>query len=262
MMVCRAVICALHQYDEKEAWEPLPLAHELAKGLASQFEGHGISVEHKELIQGGDNAKLGSTLDTWFRKGAQKNDVLILYWTGHGHRDRELYLVSRNSPPDGLSDANAVSAETIGKLVSHSNSNKILVVLDTCYSGAGADDLARAFAAKVGLRTFSPDQQRTVAVIASAHALEQANEGDFGAAFQKVLFDPQADRLWSDADKYIHSEFLARAISNSVQHSGISPQYKCCEPRLVPHLNGESVNVGDGYEEVTIFGRADHRNPG
>jgi putative transposase len=36
----------------------------------------------------------------------------------------------------------------------------------------------------------------------------------------------------------------------------------CSAPRLVPHLNGESVIEGEDDAQIEIHGRTDHRDPG
>lgn len=93
-----------------------------------------------------------------------------------------------------------------------------------------------------------------IAVIASAHPLEKAQEGMFCNALRSVLFDPIAVRLWSDEDEYIHSEFLARAVSKLLPSDVSRPGYKAdgTGQDFVPNPRYRPGLVAEGVEERAL----------
>jgi hypothetical protein len=78
-----------------------------------------------------------------------------------------LYLVASNSDKDPFSGFKAVAAEELGKEIARSKAKKILVILDTCFSGEGAANIADAFARVMAMRMRMrvPGHQKAVAVI-------------------------------------------------------------------------------------------------
>src|SRR5262249_54779464 len=120
----------------------------------------------------------------------------------------------------------AIEAGALGAVIANCKADKVLVILDTCYSGQGAAHIATAFARVLATRVPMPGRERAIAVIASAHPLEKAQEGFFCNALGSVLCEPSAPRKWSDEDEYIHSEFLASAVSKLLPVDASKPEYK------------------------------------
>jgi Caspase domain len=141
LTLAHALLVAVPRYDDP-AYPPLGKAYGAARALAEVFARGGYSHAHPELLEGGDSKSIGNTLDDWFRT-AGKADVIVLYWAGHGKRDGDGYfLVTRNSPASNLTGWNSLSASDLGSAVAKSPAEKVLILLDTCYSGAGAGEIA------------------------------------------------------------------------------------------------------------------------
>jgi WD40 repeat protein len=244
-MRSEALIIAQPTYTQ---WEPLPRAAEAARGLADGLRKHGYVVGHTDLLGGSDKQGAEQALADWF--GSVSEDArLVLFWTGHGCSDGGHYLVCRNSPRTGLTAFNAIDASNLGPALANCKAEKILVILDTCYSGHGAAEIASAFSRILATRVPIPGRERAIAVIASAHPLETACEGMFCNTFRSVLFEPNVRRLWSDEDECIHSEFLARAMGKLLPGDVSRPEYKAdgigqdfiINPRYRPGLVAEVV---------------------
>jgi formylglycine-generating enzyme required for sulfatase activity len=82
-------------------------------------------------------------------KNANQIDTIVIYFSGHGHYDDltgELYLLSQNTKPNSLL-ATAISFDFINRCIKHSSCKTIIIIIDSCYSGAadlnlkGKDDL-------------------------------------------------------------------------------------------------------------------------
>jgi hypothetical protein len=208
-----------------EQWEKLPYAAEAARALADSLASNGYTVAGADLLDGSDKHHAEEALANWFGS-VPRDGHLILFWTGHGALDGGHYLVCRNSPRSGLTAFNAIDASNLGPVIANSHAEKILVILDACYSGHGASEIASSVARILALRTPAPGQERAIAVIASAHPLEKAREGIFCGAVRSVLFEPKTPRLWSEKDAFIHSEFFARAIGKLLPSDVSRPEYK------------------------------------
>ena len=76
----------------------------------------------------------------------QKNDLVLLYFSGHGIRDDKgrLYFATRITCKDSqgkLVKAKAVPASFVHDIMSNSKSKHQVVILDCCFSGAFAEGL-------------------------------------------------------------------------------------------------------------------------
>jgi formylglycine-generating enzyme required for sulfatase activity len=69
----------------------------------------------------------------------KRSDLLLLYYSGHGIRDAhgDLYLATRDTEMD-IAGATALDAAYVRKQIDKSNSQRKVVVLDCCHSGAFA----------------------------------------------------------------------------------------------------------------------------
>jgi len=72
-----------------------------------------------------------------FFSGKNRNDFLLLYFTGHGFRDQrgELYLAVQDTEKDWL-DISAISASLLNKIIGNCRAKNQVIILDCCFSGA------------------------------------------------------------------------------------------------------------------------------
>ena len=72
-----------------------------------------------------------------FYGGAGREDLTLLYFTGHGVKDDEgrLYLAMRNTRRDALMFT-AISGAQLNDAMDASRSRRKVLILDCCYSGA------------------------------------------------------------------------------------------------------------------------------
>ncbi len=68
---------------------------------------------------------------------AGRNDLVLIYYSGHGKLNRagSLYLTTTNTYLNKL-ETTAISADDIKKIIDISFLNKVIIILDCCYSGA------------------------------------------------------------------------------------------------------------------------------
>src|SRR5262249_15782159 len=103
----------------------------------------------QEISDNPTSNELIGGLDKWFGSSVREgSDWIVFYYTGHGTRDGDtLFLLTRNSE-EGLEASTSVSAEQLAQVLVGNNKGgnqrrvkNCLLILDTCYSGAGAFDV-------------------------------------------------------------------------------------------------------------------------
>jgi len=66
----------------------------------------------------------------------RQDDLLLLYFSGHGRREMgEFYLVFNDTESDAL-DATAINAQFVRKQIDGSPSKRKVILLDCCHGGA------------------------------------------------------------------------------------------------------------------------------
>ncbi|MEH2450458.1 caspase, EACC1-associated type [Nostoc sp.] len=78
--------------------------------------------------------------------GRQKDDLLLLFFSGHGIKDEsgKLYFAARNTRKNShgkLVETTTVAASSVHKFMSDSRSRREVVILDCCFSGAFAEGM-------------------------------------------------------------------------------------------------------------------------
>jgi hypothetical protein len=141
--------------------------------------------------------------------------VLVALWSGHG----------RGSPNGGLrfyasnstaTDFGGFSAGDVAAACAASGASQVLLIFDTCFSGA-AVPTALGVAHAVLEATPPRQEQVWVGVLASCRAAETAVDGVFGERLVALLRDGPADpdlrrRAWSVHDQYIKGHDLCDAL--------------------------------------------------
>lgn len=115
-----------------------------------------------------------------FFNDRQRDDLLLLYFSGHGVLDAEgqLYLATPDTERD-LLDATAVTAFYVNRLMRRCRSRRQVLILDCCHSGA-FDRSAKGggVGTQVGIgEAFAGDGTGHI-VLAASKATEYAFEGD------------------------------------------------------------------------------------
>src|SRR5689334_22873824 len=202
----------------QKGWEPLTQARKAAEELAEALGGRHYALELPELLQGGTKEEVERALVQWFQ-ARSPSDRIVLYWTGHGAPNERHYLVTRESPRQGeLASWNAYATRNLGEVIAKSKAEKVLVVLDTCFSSGAVPDVAADLLEVLKNRTILPGQQRYVAFLPSAHALEKAQEAVLCRALVKLFTgDDSRVRRWTDQDQFIPVADLVDALTAAVQ---------------------------------------------
>ncbi|WP_186315946.1 caspase family protein [Catellatospora sichuanensis] len=106
------------------------------------------------------------------------DDMVVIYYAGHGDCiDPNDYRLLLNASDQADPEPTASGADLAEWLTKDSNINNLMLILDTCYSGAGASEI---------VARMSRHNAASVTVCA-ARAFEEASTGFFSKAFCRAL---------------------------------------------------------------------------
>jgi hypothetical protein len=112
-----------------------------------------------------------------FYAGCRRDDLALLYFSGHGLKDDEgrLHLAMSNTRREALLFT-AISAAQLNDAMDGSASRRKVLILDCCYSGAFP--AGRSAKADEGVHTLERFQGKGRAVLTASDATQYAFEGD------------------------------------------------------------------------------------
>jgi hypothetical protein len=109
----------------------------------------------------------------------RRDDLLVLYFSGHGVRDEygHLHLAVRDTERE-LLEATAIEANFITSCMDRTASKRLVLILDCCHSGAFAAGSKSAQGASVGTATTFEGNGRGRVVLTATDSTQYAWEGD------------------------------------------------------------------------------------
>ncbi|WP_422739708.1 caspase family protein [Micromonospora sp. WMMD729] len=118
--------------------------------------------------------------------GIGDNDIVAVYYAGHGLVDDRHYLLCWDSTEADLA-ASALPTEDLVRILTRTGLRNLLLILDTCYGGAGS-----AEAARVALQTLSRRLTGDAAItgmwfLSSARSRDEAGDGTMVAALPAAV---------------------------------------------------------------------------
>jgi len=114
-----------------------------------------------------------------FFSNHSRDDLLLLYFTGHGILDDrgKLYLAARDTEPDLLS-ATAIDSAFVTDAMDRCRSTRQVLILDCCHSGAFARGAKGAVGGSVGTATAFQGSGSGRVILTATDATQYAWEGD------------------------------------------------------------------------------------
>ncbi|MDP8934159.1 MAG: caspase family protein, partial [Cyanobacteriota bacterium] len=124
--------------------------------------------------------EIKEALSKWFGSSDRsQDDIVILYYAGHAGENGNLgshYLYTFNSRPEHLS-AKAIETQQLVRCLFEGNNNypeNVLLILDVCYAGAGANGIIQSLTSASSTRNRSG-----FCVLCSTDSDTEAGDGDF-----------------------------------------------------------------------------------
>jgi hypothetical protein len=158
-----------------------------AQELAAVLRDPGIAGFEVTVLVNEPHYRVGEAIGDFFRD-RRRDDLTLLYFTGHGLKDDDgrLYLAMSNTRLDSLLFT-ALPAEQIDYAMHGCVCRQKILVLDCCYSGAFP--AGRAVKADSQVHALEQFQGRGRTVLTASDATQYSFEGDrlTGAATQSVF---------------------------------------------------------------------------
>jgi hypothetical protein len=150
----------------------VPDVRDLATRLAAEgFACATVLDEPKGVVQ--------DKLEACLTEGrlARDDGVLVVLWTGHASPDPDVGSLRLYATGDSLGSITTTTPTELALGAARTGAKQILILLDTCYSDVGAEDLARV-SAQVAAK--AADQElRWTGVVAACQPYERAVDGAF-----------------------------------------------------------------------------------
>ncbi|BAY98523.1 extracellular ligand-binding receptor [Tolypothrix tenuis PCC 7101] len=167
---------------------------------------------------------------------SEKEDLLLLYFSGHGIKDEygQLYFatsITRKDERGKLRKATAVEASFVQKIMSNSRSKRQVVILDCCFSGAFAEGLPSKDDGLVDIKNQLGGEGR--AILTSSTSAQYSLDSIYTRYLVKGLETGLAD---IDNDGKISVEELHEYTKQQVQEA--APAMK---PEIYPIKEGFKI---------------------
>ncbi|MEU5313661.1 hypothetical protein [Streptomyces sp. NPDC021562] len=153
-----------------------------------------------------------------------RTERLLVYWAGHGvelQRSGLRLLCSDTAVgPQQVNPGDSIDPGYLGSQLAMCGARDIVLVMDACSAGGGAQAAIDAFRREVADQSLIHDP--TLTVISAAASGQEAHEHALSEAFRAVLDDPDERviyREWGPHDQYISVECVIRALKRQLGSS-------------------------------------------
>ncbi len=246
-----ALLVGCSRYDDQR-FPPLDSPHRDVSGLKRVLGDPKVgdfSVEPPLLDE--SSMEVRGRIEKFFAN-RKPDDLLLLYFSCHGDLDPEglLYFVAKNTEKE-WPGSTGIPARWVKEQMDKSRSQRIVLLLDCCYSGAftkgrkgEGSDAEKILDKQLG--------GRGRVVITASGSMEPAHESEFTDAVVRGLETGEADL---DDDGYVSAYELYQYVLRQVRHNKLSQTPTMFGDKMVGELQlaknpHESLPLPDALERV------------
>ncbi|GET37184.1 caspase, EACC1-associated type [Microseira wollei] len=174
---------------------------------------------------------------------SQKDDLLLFYFSGHGVKDEsgKLYLSTRITRKDNgkLVKPSAVAASFLHESMNESKSQRQVVILDCCFSGAFAQGLTAKDDASVDLEEYLGGKGRAIltATTSTQYAFEE-QDSELAVYTRYLVEGIEKGAADTDGDGWISVDELHEYASSKVQEAA-----PAMTPKFYPVEEGYRIRL-------------------
>jgi hypothetical protein len=162
-------------------------------------------------------------------KRAGKDDLVLIYYSGHGKQDLtgRLHLATCDTVIESL-ESTSIPVDRIRNFVDVSSCNKVILILDCCYSGAAGDAFFRG-AAGDQLQYAAAGRGTYILTASTKLQVAQEKEGDrFGLLTKHIITGIREGKADRDRDgvitmdelySYVHDKVLEESAQEPEKYS-------------------------------------------
>jgi hypothetical protein len=183
------IVMGSDRYRDLPADAALPQVSSDVSKVADIFRGFGYSHVLAGFAEYATPDHVRLALGQWVRDvDLSENDTVVFYFAGHGlveERDRHYLLCWSSSEYQPA--ATALPTEDLVRILLGTGLRNLLIVLDTCYGGAGAADAAAVALQTVARRVGGSRTSTGLWFLTSARAKDEAVDGAFVEALSPAI---------------------------------------------------------------------------
>jgi tetratricopeptide (TPR) repeat protein len=244
-----AVVVGVSTYKNLRPEEQLRFAHRDAEDFASFLRspnGGGFPSSNVKLLlnQQASLAAIRTALGTWLPRSAQADDVVYIFFAGHGvvEGDRDGYLLAYDSDPQNLY-ATALSVAELDTIIRERvHARNIVLIADACHAGRlgwqsrGAPERAmiNSYLDEVG--KSGSGLLRILASRADQRSFEDEKWGGGHGAFTYFLLQGLRGKADKDKDHFVRAaellDYLAEVVPAETQALQQPRAAGAIDPRL------------------------------
>jgi tetratricopeptide (TPR) repeat protein/uncharacterized caspase-like protein len=233
-----AVVVGVSQYKNLPAGKQLQFAHRDAQAFADFLrspQGGGFPSTHIKVLVNQDAtlSAIRTALGTWLARSAETDDVVYIFFAGHGvvEGERDGYLVAHDSDPQNLY-ATALSVAELDRVVTERlRARTVVLIADACHSG-NIGWTSRATAEQVLIGRYLDEVGksgrgvfRLLGSRADENSYEDKRWGGGHGVFTHFLLEALRGKADADKDGFVRAtealDYLARVVpaeTKSLQH--------------------------------------------
>ena len=153
----------------------------------------GFASGDVKLLKNPQRQEMEEAIESLFL-GRQKDDLVLLYFSGHGIKDdtNRLYLTTRTTRKTERGElirSTAVAASFVHDSMGRSRSKRQVVVLDSCFSGAFAEGLLARDDGSVDIRTELGGEGRAVLTSSTSTQYSFEEKGEDLSIYTRFLLE-------------------------------------------------------------------------
>ncbi len=184
--------CAMTRYDHCAEWDREELHADVARmvGLfCGDFLPEAGRYSHADVLgESPTSVELRDRLrDFFLSTDRHPDDYVVVYLTGHGEilDDGDFVVLTRDTHPSDLLNRTVPAGDIVKMALANTRVRRLLLLLDTCYSGRGGEDMTREALRRIDDPGKRPDDQDEtsegggVVLVAATRPYQQALPGAF-----------------------------------------------------------------------------------
>ncbi|MBS9386812.1 MAG: substrate-binding domain-containing protein [Dolichospermum sp. BR01] len=230
-----ALLIGVSEYEP--GLTPLPAATKDVEAMQQVLENPDIGgFDEVKVLVNPPRQEMEEAIEMLF-DDRQKDDLLLLFFSGHGIKDEEgnLYFATRNTRKN-LLQSTTVSAKVVHQVMKNSRSKREVVILDCCFSGAFGKELSAKGDGFVDIKNQLGGEGRAVLTSSSStqysFELQGADTSTYTRYIVEGLETGAADR---DEDGSISVDELHEYARSKIQEA-------------TPAMKPEIYAVKEGYK--------------
>jgi WD40 repeat protein len=191
--------CAMTRYEHCAEWDREELREDVARIKAlfcGDFLPEAGQYRHTDVLgESPTSVELKDRLrDFFLSTDRHPDDFVVVYLVGHGEilDDGDFVVLTHDTHPSDLLNRTVAAGEIVKMVLANTRIRRLLLLLDTCYSGQGGADITREALRRINDRSKrSDDQDETseghgVVVVAATRPYERALPGAFTSCLDRA----------------------------------------------------------------------------